>query len=246
MMATKVLFLPLLVLHIASGLIALMAGLVAMASRKRAGGLHALTGQIYYLTMSTMAITAAILTFWEPDRLTLGAAIWTFYLVQTARNAALNRTGELDRTARWLIPVGAAATVIFLHGGTVAASSDDGEFQGMATAAFFVFGSFAMLGLVFDLSLVWRNRLSVRQRIARHLWRMVAAYFLAATSLFLGQQDDVFPFMAGSLILFLPSLLTLGFLIYWIAYVRFARNWPGNSSSAKGNSNPLSSPKDLI
>ena len=86
---------------------------------------------------------------------------------------------------------------------------------------------------LFDLSLFWRRKLQPRQRVARHLWRMVMAYFLAATSLFLGQQDDVFPFMQGSPILLIPSLATLAFLTYWVVRVRFVRNWIGVQTTQK-------------
>jgi hypothetical protein len=198
-----------------------------MSSRKAGNGRHAQAGDYYYLSMSVMTVSAAILTIWEPDRLTLGAAIWTFYLVHTSRSAALERSGQMDATWRWTLPLGALATIIFMHGGWVALAEPNDEFQGMPATAFFIFGSGALLAFLFDLSLFWRSRLSQRQRIARHLWRMVVAYFLAVTSLFLGQQDDVFPFMAGSPVLLLPSILTLAFLFFWIVRVRFARNWLG-------------------
>lgn len=214
--------------HILSGLVALTSGVVAMASRKAGGGLHAQAGRYFYFSMSMMAVSAAILTAWEADRLSLGAAIWTFYLVQTSRGAAVSRSGKLDASFRWLILIGMVATAVFLHGGRVALNSADGEFQGMPSAAYFIFGSVAALSVILDVSVIWRGRLATRQRIARHLWRMVVAYFLAVTSLFLGQQDDVFPFMAGSPILLLPSILTIGFLIFWITRIRFARDWMGN------------------
>ncbi len=42
----------------------------------------------------------------------------------------------------------------------------------------------------------------------------------AATSLFLGQQDDVFPFMVGAPVLSISSLTMLDFLAYWLVKVR--------------------------
>lgn len=234
MMTGGLISMPLLVLHIATGFVALLSGLVAMSSRKAGTGRHAQAGNYYYLSMSLMTVSAAILTLWEPDRLTLGAAIWTFYLVHTSRSAALNRSGQVDASWRWTLPLGMLATAVFMHGGWVALSEPKQEFQGMSAVAFFVFGSGALLSLLFDLSLFWRARLTQRQRIARHLWRMVAAYFLAVTSLFLGQQDDVFPFMAGSPVLLLPSIFTLVFLIFWIVRVRFARNWLGATAPRTG------------
>jgi len=226
MLAT--LLLPLLVIHIASGFIALSFGLAAMASRKAGSGFHARAGDAFCLSMSAMTVSAAVLTAWEPDRLTLGAAIWTFYLVHSARNAARDRTEALGRASRWLAPLGVSASLLFIHGGLMAQASLEGEFQGTPAAAYFVFGAAATLASLSDLSLLLRDRLGPRQRIARHLWRMVVAYLLAVTSLFLGQQDDVFPFMAGSPILFLPSLSTLGFLLFWTLRVRLARDWLGH------------------
>jgi hypothetical protein len=93
------LFLSLLVIHVASGFIALISGLGAMGSRKAASGLHAQAGNVFCLSMSAMTVSAAILTAWEPDRLTLGAAIWTFYLVHSARSAARQRSEALSRGA---------------------------------------------------------------------------------------------------------------------------------------------------
>jgi uncharacterized membrane protein len=231
MTMSSAIFLPLLILHIAAGLVALSSGVVAMMSRKSGGGLHARAGHYFYMSMSAMAVSAALLTAWEPDRLSLGAAIWTFYLVHTSRLSAISRTGKLDRVSQWLAPVGLFATLLFLHGGLIALDSANGEFQDMPATAYFVFGSLASLSLLFDLSVLYRGGLKPRQRVARHLWRMMTAYFLAATSLFLGQQDDVFPFMKGSPILLLPSLFTLGFLTFWAIRVRFARNWLGNRST---------------
>jgi hypothetical protein len=216
------LFAPLLIVHIISGLAALLAGMFAMALRKQGGGGHATAGTIFTIAMSSMTITAAVLTFWEPDRLSLGAAVWAFYLVHTSRHAAMSAG---DVPGRDLMAIGLAAVLLFAHGGIAAERSGTGTFEGSGTAGFIVFGIGATLSLLFDLSLLLRRRLQPRQRIARHLWRMLAAYFLAVTSLFLGQQDDVFWFMAGSPILLLPSLLTIGFLVFWLVRVRFARNW---------------------
>jgi uncharacterized membrane protein len=222
---SAVFFTPLLVAHIVSGFMALLSGLVAMASRKGGDGLHARAGNAFFIAMSAMAISAAILTAWEPDRLSLGAAVWAFYLVHTSRHAARAKGGTLGSPTWGLMAIGLAASILFLHGGLMAQLAQDGAFEGSGPTGYFIFGTAATTSLVLDFNLRLRGRLSPRQRIARHLWRMLVAYFLAVTSLFLGQQDDVFPFMAGSPILLLPTLLTLGFLVFWIMRVRFARNW---------------------
>ncbi|MBA4161940.1 MAG: hypothetical protein C0515_07665 [Novosphingobium sp.] len=219
--------LALLVVHIAAGLIALLAALCAMAAPKRSGALHARAGTWFVGAMATMASCAALLTRFEPDRLSLGAALWTLHLIFTAQDAAANRDGRTGRRARWALLPGLAALALLLHGALAASQAADGRFQGSEAAGYLAFGGFCALSLLYDLSLFWRAPLAARARIARHLWRMCTATFLAVTSLFLGQQDDVFPFMAGSPLLLVPSLLTLGFMAFWILRVRLARNWLG-------------------
>ena len=224
---------PLLVAHIACGFVALLSGLVAMASRKGRDGLHGRAGNVFFISMSAMAISAAILTAWDPDRLSLGAAVWTFYLVHTSRHAARVKGGRNGSAPLGVTAVGLAAAILFLHGGLMAQLSQDGVFEGAGPTGYAVFGTAVMTSLALDLSLRFRGSLSPRQQIARHLWRMLVAYLLAVTSLFLGQQDDVFPFMAGSPVLLLPTLLTIGFLIFWVVRVRFARNWLAHKSTTK-------------
>jgi hypothetical protein len=231
---SSAIFPPLLFVHVVSGGVALLAGLAAMALRKSGGGGHATAGSVFTTAMSSMAVTAAVLTAWDPDRLSLGAAVWAFYLVHTSRHAALNRG---DPPGLGVMAIGLTAWLLFAHGGVMAERSADGTFQGSGTASYIVFGVGAAFSLLLDLSLLMRRPLRPRQRIGRHLWRMMAAYFLAVTSLFLGQQDDVFPFMMGSPFLVLPSLLTLGVLGFWLIRVRFARNWLGHRRSVRNDGN---------
>lgn len=219
------LFFALLILHISAGSTALGTALVAMASRKQAAALHARAGTWFVWSMSAMALTGAVLTAWEPDPLTLGSALWTLSLIHTARLAARRRDGRLDGWALAAVLPAIAAVAVLGHGAIMALAAPSGAYLGTDAAGYLVFGGLAALSVVYDASLLWRPPLAPRARIARHLWRMTLACFLAVTALFLGQQDDVFPFMQGSPLLLIPSLLTLGFLLYWSLRVRLARNW---------------------
>jgi len=60
------------------------------------------------------------------------------------------------------------------------------------------------------------------QRITRHLWRMCFGLFIATGSFFLGQGSKVFPaFVLKSNVLFIPAILPLLLLIFWLVRVRF-------------------------
>jgi len=79
----------------------------------------------------------------------------------------------------------------------------------------------ALLALVGDARLLVRGGISGTQRIARHLWRMCFALFIAASSIFLARQH-LFPvFMRKMGMLFFLSFLPLILMVYWMVRVRF-------------------------
>jgi len=78
---------------------------------------------------------------------------------------------------------------------------------------YFFMGSVAVLAIVGDIRMFVRGGISGTHRIARHLWRMCFALFIAASSIFLARQQ-IFPALlrkAGVLVFlsFLPLLLMI-------------------------------------
>lgn len=216
----------LLVLHIAGGTIGLVAGLVAMIGRK-GSTLHARAGTWFFGAMMLMAVSAAVLAAAEPDRLSLLSGVLTGYLVFSSWRTARRREGRAQ-LADWAgLGVALLCVGAYVQGAASAAAAPGGELDGFPPPVFIAFGALAALGALTDLLVYLGPALDYRRRIARHLWRMCVAYFLAATSLFLGQQDDVFWFMAGSKVLFLPSIATLGFMAYWLVRNRMSRRAKG-------------------
>jgi hypothetical protein len=73
------------------------------------------------------------------------------------------------------------------------------------------------------------------QGIVRHLWRMCFGFFIATGSFFLGQQQ-VFPaWLRGSIVLFIPALLPLVLLIFWLFRVRFTNAYKRMSMRRGGD-----------
>jgi hypothetical protein len=71
-----------------------------------------------------------------------------------------------------------------------------------------------------DLRMILRGGISGPPRLARHIWRMCTALFVATGSFFIG-QPQVFPAaLRGSPILFSLGLAPLGFMIFWLFRVR--------------------------
>ncbi len=104
--------------------------------------------------------------------------------------------------------------------GQIADGNPNGTIDGYPPAICYVFASLAGLAAALDLNVLMRRKIGPAQRIARHLWRMCVAFFLAAASLFLGQQDDVFWFMEGSPLLFIPPFVIMAVMLFWIIRMR--------------------------
>jgi hypothetical protein len=82
-------------------------------------------------------------------------------------------------------------------------------------------GSVAVLAVTGDVRMLMRRGISGTQRIARHLWRMCFALFIAASSIFLARQH-VFPALLRKTgVLVLLSFLPLILMIFWLIRVRF-------------------------
>ncbi|MEM1133665.1 MAG: hypothetical protein AAGH53_12085 [Pseudomonadota bacterium] len=221
---SSLIFTPLLVVHILAGTIAIGAGVTAMFARKRGSGLHTQAGNFFFGSMLVMAGSAKVLTYWEPDPLSMLNGVMVMYFVSTSWMAVRDH-GKGWRHYEWaLLPVAATLASALIVLGILATQSEAG-IGGFSAEPFFVFGGIGLLAVALDLNYLMHGKVNQRQRIARHLWRMCCAYLIAATSLFLGQQDDVFFFMAGSPLLFVPSLATLVFMVFWLFRVRFAKNW---------------------
>jgi hypothetical protein len=90
---------------------------------------------------------------------------------------------------------------------------------------YFFMGSVALLAAAGDVRMLVRGGVFGAHRIVRHLWRMCFALFNAAGSLFLGQQQ-VFPaFLRKTNVLFVPDILPLILMIFWLFRDRFTNTY---------------------
>jgi hypothetical protein len=208
--------------HIAAGTLALAAGTGALIYRK-GGRDHAGWGNWFFGSMLAMAGSGGVLAAINGDPVTAIIGVFTCYLLATSWTVAQPAYAGNARIGVGLAVLGLACAAGEYACAWAAANSANGRIGVYDPTVPIVFGSLALLAVALDVNMLLRGALALRQRIARHLWRMCAAFFLAAASLFLGQQDDVFFFMAGSPVLFLPPFAILATMIYWIFRMRYGR-----------------------
>ncbi len=219
---------PLLLLHIVSGTVGMLSGFVAVFLRKGSRR-HALAGSAFVLSMLCLSSSGTYLATvkHEPANI-LGGAL-TFYMVATAWITARRQDGSpgiFDWSALVVVVGVAAAEVTF---GLEAAISPTGMKYDYPPWPYFIFGSVAALAFVGDVRMLARGGIAGTQRLARHLWRMCFALFVAAVAIFLARQQLFPALLRKTDALIFLSFLPLILLVFWLLRVRFAKAYKTNA-----------------
>jgi hypothetical protein len=204
-------------IHIAGGLAALAAGTAAVALRKGGAG-HAAAGIVFAAAMLVLGVTASILEpFRSPPGSPIGGVI-VCYFVATSWVAARRRDGGMG----WFEIVACAAALGL--GGAVSWAALAGiSTTPVGPAPVFALAGLCLLAGLGDLHAILRGRLTAGQRLARHLWRMCLAFFIATGSFFLGQQDVMPQAVRGSPVLFVLAFAPFAVMLFWLVRLRFAK-----------------------
>jgi hypothetical protein len=218
---------PMLVVHIAGGLIAVLAGCMALVVRK-GSRLHRRSGDLFVIAMLFMAAGGAYIALRKSQPFNVFAGTFTFYLVSTAALVVMRKPKENGRLEFALMLVASAA------GFTSLAFA----FQTQVKAhviGYSIFATVALLSAAGDIRMLLRGGLTGAQRLVRHIWRMGFALFIAAGSLFLGTSSDPVLRKTGlRATIFtkevrathlpqLPVVIIVVLTIFWLIRVRFPK-----------------------
>jgi len=214
---------PILMLHIAAGTLGMLAGFFAISFRK-GSRLHNLTGDVFVLSMLVMSACGMYVAVTKSKMGTFLGGAFTFYLVATAWKTArcrVEETGIFDWAALLIAFSVAGGNLTY---GFEAAYSVTGQKYGYGPGLYFFSGLLAVLAGMGDLRLLVRGGISGSQRLARHLWRVCYAWFIAAGSIFLA-RPKLFPVLLRRTgVLYGLSFLPLVLMIFWLVRVRFAQH----------------------
>lgn len=231
------------VLHIASGAIAMLSGMLALSVRK-GGRLHRVSGDIFVVSMLVMAISASLLGALRPGQtINIFIAGLTLYLVATAwltmrRQDKAVGAPDIIALVVSLLLCAPFALIDFqiVTGVTVFKSAF--KIEGPILIALCVFSAIMATAAIGDLRIVLGYGASGIPRITRHLWRMCFALALTLGSAFTNGFARLLP---GPYhvppVFFAPQLLMLVVLLYWVVRVRFP-GWAGRPAKAPSNRQP--------
>jgi len=215
-----------LVIHIAAGALALVSGFLALAVAKGAR-VHRKSGLVFVGAMVVMGLSGAVIAALTGVLGSVFGGLLAAYLVVTG----FTTVRPLGAGSRWL-DLGGMAVAFVIGLVTVA-----GVIETLAAGAFarngvpvpmsLFMGSIALLAGVGDLRILCSGPLRGARRIARHLWRMCFALFVASGSFFLGQADEIPEPLRVYPVLTLLAVLPLLALLYWLWRIRFRRSLRG-------------------
>ena len=213
----------LLSIHVAAGGLAIILGAVAL-SVKKGGTIHRRSGLLFVYAMLVMGATASILGFRKsPTDGNVPAGFMVAYFVGTALTTVrpVSRWTRGINVAGLTIAMGLAALDII--GGVKAFNSPRRLLNGVPFLMFFFIATIMILAAIGDARIMRFGMPRGGRRLARHLWRMCFALFIAAGSFFsvrarvakiLPEPFTTAPMRA------LPIVLLFGAMFFWLWRVR--------------------------
>ena len=223
----------LLPIHIAAGGLAIGLGAVALIVKK-GGTLHRRSGLLFVYAMLVMGFSASVLGFLKsPTDGNVFTGLMTAYFVGTALTTVRPvspSTRTINGAALMVVAGLALGSVV----GGIKAFNNPGlspggvPFRTIGVMSF-VLATVMTLAAAGDLRILRSGPLRGGRRLARHLWRMCFALFIAAGSFFSIRERVAKilpePFTSGPMRA-LPILLLFGAMFYWLWRVRGRRTLP--------------------
>lgn len=214
-------------IHIVAGALAVIFGFTALFVKK-GGTIHRRSGMLFVYAMLVMGTTASILEYLKSAAATnLVAAVLSLYFVGTALTTVRppSRWTRVINAVSLVVAIGLALASI--AGGVTGVnksglSSGGVPFRTIGIMSF-ILGAVLLLSAAGDVRIMRSGMPRGGKRLARHLWRMCFALFIAAGSFFSIRERVARilpePFTTGPMRA-LPILVLFGAMFYWLWKVR--------------------------
>ncbi|HLX06961.1 MAG TPA: hypothetical protein VKY89_03765 [Thermoanaerobaculia bacterium] len=215
-----------LVVHVAAGMLGIVSGFVALYAAKGAA-LHRKSGMLFVYAMLTMAVTATAIAAFRGIETSVAGGLLTAYMVITALTAVRPPAAGW----RWLdlggMLVALAIGLTNLMWGFESVAKGESTRHGGPVPMLFVFGAIALAAGASDVRVIRSGGLQGAARLARHVWRMCFAVFIASASFFLGQASKFPEQLRIPALLAIPVLLPLLAMVYWLWRLRIRKSFRG-------------------
>lgn len=198
-------FITILYVHIASGSLALMSGLLNM-SLKKGGKRHQIIGRVFAVSMSLSAIASFALAIIHPNDFLFITGIFTLYMTVSGYSKLSERINDLiGKPFSYLMILTA---LYFIFKGLMKIPE-----KNPFSMVFFLFAFIGIRFAIGDLKL--KKDADYKKRVRLHLQRMSGA-FIAAFTAFLVVNNSSIPLpIPGFIFWILPTAVITPFIVYW-------------------------------
>jgi uncharacterized membrane protein len=214
----------LLAFHVATGLIAFFAGFIALSLRKGGTG-HRRTGLVFTGAMIASGFAIVGINVLGGDSV-IGGLLMA-YLVFTAFTAVRPLNGASRRVEVMLMGMAFVGGAVLIAGGVAALGQPGNQLDGVPAGMIFFLGTVTLLAATGDARMIRAGGIHGARRIARHLWRMCFALFIASGSFLLGQMRFLPEPIRILPLLFFLAVFPLLALLYWMWRVRLRNDLRG-------------------
>lgn len=226
------------VVHVGAGTLGLLSGMTAALAPK-GGRLHRAAGNVFVVSMLVMAVFACYLGFVMPGQLVnVFIGLFTLYLIATAwltvrrKENAMGVSEKVALLVALILCAPFAALSFQLASGMTPFLKSAVPFKGPVLIAIYGFTSVLAIAVVADARVAFGGGIAGAARVARHLWRMCLGLTLAAGSAFTNGLPRLLPgHVQVTAIFFVPQLLVLCFLVFWMIRVRLT-GWTARTAAA--------------
>jgi uncharacterized membrane protein len=226
-------------IHVIAGALAIVCGYAALFVKK-GGTVHRRSGMLFVYAMLVMGTTASIMEFLKtPKMANVVAALMSLYFVGTALTTVRppSRWTRAINVAALTLALGLASVSIIggINGVNRPGLSGGGvPFRTIGLMSL-ILATVLTLAAIGDIRIMRSGMPRGGPRLARHLWRMCFALFIAAGSFFSIRERVAKilpqPFTTGRMRA-LPILLLFGMMFYWLWRVRWRTD--GDRPGASG------------
>lgn len=210
-----------LFVHITAGCLAVLAGYVALFAAKGTE-LHRSGGRVFVCAIVAMGLFASAVAMLRGSGSLLGGPIAAYFAV-----SALTTVRPIDRRLDVALCAFALSMAALTYAGAASLLAQGRSSSGGAPVPMIIVLATALLlaGMA-DLRLLRAPPLGSR-RIARHLWRMCFALWMATGSFFLGQMDEFPAWLQKPALMAVPAMLPLVLMAYWLWRIRVGSSLAG-------------------
>ncbi len=213
-----------LFIHIITACVAVISGF-ALLSLSKGTATHRKLGTIFALGMLTASCSSLYLFYTKNELPLMG--ILCIYLVLTSW-ITIKRPPMTISKVDWFLASAAAILALCLY--HYAYSVQVGKFEGygVPSAVYYTFASLTTACAALDLKVIFQGGIDRKQRITRHLWRMLTAFLLAMLSV--ADQKRIYPeWVLEAKLMLIPLLIILSILVCWVISMKIANEPYGQS-----------------